>query len=63
MILGAGRQTFGVNSGLAILSRYPIEEPEFRAYTELNDEDVYSKKGILASRIRVSDVDQPRSRP
>jgi exonuclease III len=58
MIAGAGRQTFGVNSGLAILSRYPIEDPEFRGYKDLSDEDAYSKKGVLAGRIRVSEIDE-----
>lgn len=53
MIIDVAAQTFGVGSGLAILSKYPIEDPQFWAYKDAAGLDALSKKGVLGVRIRL----------
>lgn len=54
IIAGAGRKTAGISSGLAILSKYPIDTPEFRSFTSLCYEDNFSQKGVLSVRLHLS---------
>jgi endonuclease/exonuclease/phosphatase family metal-dependent hydrolase len=54
MIFGAGRQSLGLNSGLAILSRLPIRNPEFHAFNHLRQSDAFAQKGVLGIEVSLS---------
>jgi len=54
MIFGLGRQTIGLNSGLAILSRFPIKNPEFYAFNHLRKSDAFAQKGVVRFNLDLS---------
>jgi len=39
------------NPGLVLLSRLPLEDRSFKRFSELNDDDKYSLKGVLAANV------------
>lgn len=54
MVLDVAPRTFGMNSGLAILSKYPLLSPKFRQYKNTLAEDALANKGLLSVRVQIS---------
>lgn len=52
-----GKYIIGVNSGLAIFSKYPIEEKMFHQYTKEKGVENFAKKGILGLKLKLDDDD------
>ncbi|MDE3046610.1 MAG: hypothetical protein KGJ02_08240 [Verrucomicrobiota bacterium] len=46
-------RTLGMDSGLAIFSKYPLKEPTFWKFKDTFEEDALSNKGILGVKIQV----------
>ena len=46
-----------MDSGLSIISKYPIEEYEFKAFSSGVYADKLASKGILYTKVRISEKD------
>ncbi|MBS0625572.1 MAG: endonuclease/exonuclease/phosphatase family protein [Verrucomicrobia bacterium] len=55
MLLDAGPRTAGMNSGLAILSKYPLSSPSFSQFREAEDDDAWANKGVLAAKLNLTE--------
>jgi|JI9StandDraft_1071089.scaffolds.fasta_scaffold67086_1 exonuclease III len=50
----AGPRTVGLNSGLAIFSKYPLENVQFHRYKDASGSDSFANKGLLCATVRLS---------
>ena len=56
-IIGSLGERLGIttNSGLMMLSKYPIIDADFIRYSNLSNADILSNKGLLGAKVKVSD--------
>lgn len=51
IVHNVGRNTVGLNSGLMLLSKYPIESAKFETFNERRGQNALSQKGALCANI------------
>ncbi len=51
MLVDVAPQIVGMNSGLAILSKFPLNNPSFRGFKDLRGDDAWANKGVLRAKV------------
>ncbi len=59
-VLGPQKSFFGagINSGLLILSKYPVMESEAFCFSKRSGSDIFANKGVLYAKILIGEKDQ-----